>query len=198
MSLSRASRAGTVVMTHTIHIVDTARSHHNQIGTVTSQNLFVLSHFSLFKGPTLSEMAQLRHFEKYCILANQPNNMSSVAHSHIWCNIVFPRIAHLALARNVVHFNDTLYLICFLNRKLAPPVWKYKSTKIPYVAKIHSVMQKTSGPLANDQSMRNFEKRHSKYEILILIKRCLVCEWVWCTLIKVWWNNKKSFPKCFS
>ena len=124
----------------------TARSHHNQIGTVTSQNLFVLSHFSLFKGPTLSEMAQLRHFEKYCILANQPNNMSSVAHSHIWCNIAFPRIAHLALARNVVQFNDTLYLICFLNRKLAPPVWKYKSTKIPYVAKIHSVMQKTSGP----------------------------------------------------
>ena len=72
--------------------------------------------------------------------------MSSVAHSHIWCNIAFPRIAHLALARNVVQFNDTLYLICFLNRKLAPPVWKYKSTKIPYVAKIHSVMQKTSGP----------------------------------------------------
>ena len=91
-------------------------------------------------------MAQLRHFEKYCILANQPNNMSSVAHSHIWCNIVFPRIAHLALARNVVQFNDTLYLICFLNRKVAPPVWKYKSTKILYVAKIHLVMQKTSGP----------------------------------------------------
>ena len=110
-------------------------------------------------------MAQLRHFEKYCILANQPNNMSSVAHSHIWCNIAFPRIAHLALARNVVQFNDTLYLICFLNRKLAPPVWKYKSTKFPYVAKIHSVMQKTSGPLANDQSMSNFEKRQ-RYEIL--------------------------------